>query len=181
MASIVTLAQAKAHIKLTTSSQDTYIQTLIDSVEDWLSSELGVAFEAGAVTGERTDGDQDILYLLRKPVTVISSVTDMYTEEVIDADEYYVDELGAMRVVTLSTPWLNGRNRYEVDYTGGYGDGLVPTGIKLLILQFVARAFNNRDARVSEGGATGASVSWGDLLTTDTRRMMNAFSLRRFA
>lgn len=181
----VTVAQAKQHLRLSSSAADAILQIYIDACEEWLAHALGVAFTSASKT-ERADGGKDILLLSRKPVTAITSITDKYDDSTIDADEYFISQRGAIRESDQTQRWEGGSDRYEVVYTGGYGgtvtgDPALPSGIKLIVLQLVARVYTTRDGRASEGSTSGASISWMNWLDQDALKLMRAYSLKEFA
>ena len=177
--SVVTLTQAKLHLKVSSTAVDTVLQIYLDACENWIAEELGIGLTSVAVIGERVDGGMSILYLERGPVAVITTVTDKYDDSLVDPDEYLLVERGIAREVDQTMLWDGGLRRYEVDYKGGYT--ALPKGLVLVILQLVARAYKNRDLRTSEGQPTGDSISWNRIVETDIQRLMRVYYHGRYA
>jgi len=180
--SIITLAQAKSHLRVASSSEDTYIQLLLDSVEDWVSEYCGVGLSESTHT-ERVDGGGTLLRLLHLPVISVTSVTDKDDDTAEDSDDYYASDYAVLR--EDGDRWNGGRGRWEVVYVGGYGgtgdsSQAVPTGLKLGILGLVARAFNVRSGERFSMAAAGGSMNWGDLLDADMVKILDSFKMGSF-
>jgi len=151
----ISLAEAKAHLRVDADDEDALISSLIVAARLLVERTLGLALvtqgwsyfldhwpERGCIT----------LPLL--PVQAVGAVTvhdDDGGTAVLDADSYAVDVLSApARLVLTSTlPSLATRafNGFEVAFTAGYGDAGsdVPPPIRQALLLLVAHWFERRE------------------------------------
>jgi len=192
--SVITLAQAKEHLQIAHTAQDNVLPLYIDGVESFLAAHLGVGF-ASAVRTERLDGGSGFLLPNVRPVTVLTSVTDKISAQVIPAvlmgdgrfvradatgnplmrSEFYESGIGSGDWPQAAL-WTPGLRRFECVYTAGHA--ALPPMLKLAILTLVGRAYQ---ARAGEAGANagGASVNFGEFLRSDVMQMVKPFSRRR--
>lgn len=154
----VSLAQAKAHLRVTHDSEDTLIAGLIAAARQEVERGAGLALLTQGwrlvLDGWPADG---VLPLMRYPVQSVASVT-VYDEAgepaVLPASAYAVDALsrpGRVRMLA-SVPVGSPLNGIEVDYSAGFGaaGSDVPEALKRAILLLVAYWFEFRGA-VSPG------------------------------
>jgi len=179
MSNVITLAEAKSAIRLSSTVSDVHIQAILDSQEEWLAGELGVTFTSDTIT-ERVDGGHSLLYLSRLPVTEITSVTDKTNDAVESSDNYMLDNRGIEKETTQAQRfWSSGRKRWEVVYTGGY-DGNIPAGLKVPMLQLFARYWNNTPDASSQNSPAAGGISWQGLMDSSLMTMLRPYSLGRF-
>lgn len=72
--SVLLLADAKTHLKLTVSTYDAQLQTVIDAAEDWISQIVGPLTPTAGLT--RTFDGDCIAVLLPSGCTAVTSVTE---------------------------------------------------------------------------------------------------------
>ena len=168
-ASVLTLAQIKAHLRVEGTDEDTYLTALAGGVEDWAARYLGVAWSSAART-EDLDGGGVGLWPSYCPVSAVTSVTDNETAIAESTDNYAVWNDQVLR--DDRSRWGDGRARYRVVYTGGYS--AVPDGIVVALLQLVSRAYDNRGGKAGEAAA-GWSGNWQELLGGDIAVMLSPY------
>ncbi|GAA0566699.1 head-tail connector protein [Rhizomicrobium electricum] len=147
----VTLAEAKAHLKIDTSDEDALVATLITAARARAEWHTGRAF----VTQRwrlRLDAwpQQGVIELPLPPLVSVEevAVTDAGgIRSVLDPAAYRVDAASAPGrvIVTVRPPSLRARDGLEVAFTAGYGDAsAVPVAIQQAILEVVADLYTHR-------------------------------------
>lgn len=134
---IISLADAKAHLKVETSDYDTVIQDAIDAAVAWADGPAGVL---GLALGPQTlraswDARCGPAALPCGPVTAIESVSwlDLSGGLVMvdPADYAVIDDVVAWRT-GFAWPWA--RPFADVTYTAGYPLGHLPKGIRQALM-----------------------------------------------
>jgi hypothetical protein len=105
----------------------------VDLVNDYVSKYCGVLLSSQAVTGEGASGGLAAISVRWGPLTAVTSITDNYTDETIDSDDYYVS---GDYIVNLEGEWPEGFQRYTISYTAGYSS--VPSGLAQAITDMTA-------------------------------------------
>ncbi len=153
----VTTAEAKTHLRVTTSDDDTYIGTLITVARRHVETITG-----RALINQTWDyfldnfppGDKIVI-----PLPRLSSVTTVkYTDKdnvqtVFSSGSYIVDTNNEPGQIVLaygeSWPTFTPRpiNAVEIRFVAGYGSGAanVPEGIKQAMLLLIAHWYENRE------------------------------------
>jgi len=162
MASYLALAESKRYLRVGHASDDVLIQSLIDGLEQWVTSKFSIGFSSVAQT-DTLDGGGTNLRPYRQPVTSITSITDLVTDEAESSDLYAL-RAGSEIVRDDGSRWVRGRGRWSVVYVGGYTT--VPASLKNVLLSLLYRAYNNRGGVDSES-SEGYSVNWQALMSSD--------------
>lgn len=150
----VTLSEAKAHLRLGTSSEDALVGGLVKAAREDVERQTGLALiEQGwrLVLDGWPEGD--VVALHRCPIRSVTSVTvydDAGAPAVVAASGYRVDKVSrpgriAVRDAVAVGSALNG---VEVDFRAGFGEAGadVPDTLKRAILLLVAHWFEFRGA-----------------------------------
>jgi len=179
----VTLAEAKAHLRVDISDDDDLITAIIKAAREWCEEYLDRTLIHTQWT-MRMDAFPWEFKLPRPPMaqagtTTVTSVT--YTLETqatatLDTSEYRVDRNstpGVVRTVYAGT-WpghLADANAVSVTWWGGYGaDGTsVPEAIRSAMLLLIGHLYENRQAAVATG-AVPQDVPFGVKALLDTHR-----------
>ena len=151
----ISLAEAKAHLRVDGSDEDMLISSLILASRLLVERTLGLALiTQGWSYFLDAWPDRGCISLPLSPVQSVSAVT-VHDEDggstVLDADDYAADVLSvpARLVLTEATPSSITRafNAYEVAFTAGYGDtgSDVPQPIRQALLLLVAHWFERRE------------------------------------
>lgn len=176
----VSLAEAKAHLRLDGEEEDPLITTLIAAAR----------IHVEAVTGRVLIAQSWRLVLDCWPTTRVVTLPVGPLIEITAITAYDADGEGHMIPLAgilpesgagparlflprdLATPMLRERQGLEVDFTAGYGEtgDDVPEGLRLAVLRLVAHWFENRDAVILAG--SGSIVPAGlDALLAPWRRV----------
>lgn len=156
----VTLAEAKAHLKLDTSDDDALLGTLITAARARAEWHTGRAFLAQSWI-LWLDCWRDAVEVPLPPLRAVSSVT-LYrrddTASVLDAAQYFVDTASAPGRVGLScvTPSdLRRRNALAIAFDAGYGtaEAEIPAPVREAILKIVAELYAARGDGAEQIGA----------------------------
>lgn len=153
----VTLAEAKAHMRIDHSNDDAWITAAIVEAREMAEKELGRSLITQ--TWQRTlDYFPDAIELSYPPIIAVSSI--LYrdsvtgTPTVLSAASYEVDSASEPGYVVPAygyewpTP-QDSINAVTVTYTAGYGDAsAVPQAIKKWMLMIIGHMDANREATV---------------------------------
>lgn len=161
-AEALTTTEAKKHLHIEHSDEDTYIAGLSQSWREWLEERYDRSFVLQTwdyFTDEWPDG-RDAIELPRGPVLSVSSVkyttTSATSTTTLAATSYIVDtasqpaRIGLRDNQTWPTNALRDVNGVEVRYTAGYATSAtgVPQRIKHTLRLLVGHAYSNREAVV---------------------------------
>lgn len=161
----VTLTEAKAHLRVDTSDDDTYITSLIKAAREWVEHYLDRSL-VHTQWAMRVDTFPWEFELPRPPMATAGTTTAVSVSYTLDtgstttlsASEYRVDREatpGAIRPVYGGT-WPGHRsdeNAVTVTWWGGYGaaGSDVPQAIRHAILMLCSHWYENRGPTVSTG------------------------------
>ena len=149
----ISLAEAKAHLRVDTDDEDALISSLIVAARLLVERALGLALVTqGWSYFLDAWPERGCITLPLGPVQAVSAVTlhdDNGGATVLDADGYAVDVLSAPArlVLTSALPSAETRsfNGFEVAFTAGFGDAAdVPQPIRQALLLLVALWFEGR-------------------------------------
>jgi len=181
--SIVTVANCQTYCRLSAGTDDALFTILLAGVEDWIERTFGIGLSE-ATHVEYLDGGMANLWTWHYPVV---SVTQVYDEEDGAAEattEYYLRGRWPIRRdgggVWPSGGGELGRGRYKVTYVGGFGTTIAMPGmLKTIVLQLVARAYDNRPGLSAESSA-GHTVNWQALADTDMVKQLSGIKPASF-
>ena len=167
--SIITLAEAKEACNVSHTAQDTFLQTVIDGVEDWAQAYLGRDFSS-ALHVEFVEGGGFALRPDHRPVTSVSEVYDTEAGAIEATADWDLKDDGIYR--DAMDRWESDpHNRWRVTY---YGGNSLITAIKMAMLMLIARAWANREG-LERQGAAGYGSSFAALADTDIVAILQPF------
>lgn len=151
----VTLAEAKAHLNETRSSEDELIERLITIATESLQQQHWTQF-VDAVFGQSFDQFDDVLWLARNPVNLVSTVKYHDTDgtlTTLDSSLWTQESRHGRGLVrpAYNQTWPSGVRAFpdsvNVNFTAGYGaQTQVPESIKQAILLMVADLYMFRES-----------------------------------
>ena len=165
----VTLSEAKAHLRVDTSDDDTYIGTLITAAREWCEQYLDrtlVHTQWVMRFDKFPDSGIEPVELPRPPMVTsgtATAVTVTFTQEAgptstYSTAEYRVDRNATPGTIlpiygTTWTPHRQDDNAISVTWWAGYGasGSSVPAAIRHAILMLLGHWYENRQATVSTG------------------------------
>ena len=169
---LITLAEYKAYIGISSTNQDTVINTLIPQVSALVKNicsrtfldyvdEFKVEISKGSPTNR--------IILQETPILQVSSVefSEDYGKTYSTLTEYtdYVVDQDADAVEIIATPYVNyiKTNAYRVSYTAGYET--LPSDLKLAVADLVNYYVRN-DSAIHSQKAVGANTVQIEYITT---------------
>lgn len=172
---MVTLAEAKTFMRVTTSADDALITSLIDYISTAVETYTGRIFRQTTVTEEVLTFDYSsfdlqyrpsfdlagirrIAFLKNYPITEITSLTHDGTALTVD-DDYILDP--STGAVAFYTSVGDAKNSLLVTYTAGYATADVPADLKMIVLQGIKELYQSSGA-VSAGVTAVDSKKIGD-------------------
>lgn len=150
------VAEAKAHMRVDSTAEDTLISSLIVTSRLHIEAALGLALltQTWSYFIDAWPRSREVVLPL-KPVQAVSAVrvwTQEGTSQMLPADAYTLDGEGKPPRLVLSrsaAPPVPGRSAsgIEIAFSAGYGDAGadVPAPIRQALLLLVAHWFENRE------------------------------------
>lgn len=178
----VTLAEAKAHCRVDTSDDDTYIGTLITAARQWVEEYLDRSLVNTQWT-MRLDAFPYEIELPRPPIASSGTVTAVTLTYTLGDDSTATLSTSAYRVDRQSTPgvvrqlrngtWpanLDDYNAVQVTWWGGYGASgtSVPAAIRHAMLMLIAHWYEYRGAVLT--GTMSKEIEYGVKSLLDSQR-----------
>ena len=165
----VTVAEAKAHLRVDTADDDTYIGTLITAAREWCEQYLDrtLVHTQWVMRFDKfpPDGTMDI-ELPRPPMSLAGTTTAViltFTSETGGTQAYSTDSFrvdrnatpGAVKTLYGQTwpPHLMDDNAISVTWWAGHGSAgsSVPAAIRHAMLMLIAHWYENRSATLGTG------------------------------
>lgn len=150
----VTLAEAKAHLRVDLSDDDAMIQRLIAAAREWVETVAGRALITQTWRMSLDDWPEDVsVALIRPPVQAVTAVRTFDATGVASvwAGANYALSFGAepQRLIRLAAAWPTpGRTSsgIEIDMTCGYGTlaADVPAALRQAVLLKIAQLYERR-------------------------------------
>lgn len=168
----VTLTEAKAHLYVTHTDDDTLIAAYISAARDDAEHRLGRLLIDQ--TWELSLGAFPSVIVMPVPIASVTSIKYIDTdgvEQTLDPATYQVDTAALPGVVApaYGAAWPSTRDQYnavKVRYTAGYGadSTTVPATIRAWILLRIGSLYENRESAVSGQPITQAPRDFSDAL-----------------
>ncbi|MET4634976.1 head-tail connector protein [Kaistia defluvii] len=164
---IVTLADAKQHLRVDSSDEDILIQGLISAACEWIDGPngwVGRSFGKQTLEARFSRFDCDFIALPYGPVIEVGSIKYLDTsgtEQTMPGTGW--GKLSDGRVaLTASGSWpalYSNAEAVRVTYDAGYAEGKVPAAVRAAVLLTVDYLFQNRGASVDEALTAGAVLA----------------------
>lgn len=179
----VTVAEAKAHLRVDTSDDDTYIGTLITAAREWVETYLDRALITQQLVMTREVLADDI-YLPRPPVATSGTATAVSITYTVAAGKTALLSSSTFRVSRYDTPaeitplygesWpanLEDENAVSVTWWAGYGSSgaSVPAAIRHAILLLVGHWYDTSRSGVLIGSIS-KEIEFGVKTLLDSQR-----------
>ena len=156
MATLVTLAEAKAHLNITSGSDDAEIMGMVEAVTEPIERIVGSVLPQAYT--ERHDGDRAMIALSHRPVLSVTSVTLPGGGTVtppgyeLDADAAVLTRMAGI----YRRAWEAGR--IAISYTAGLA--AVPAHVRLAALIVVQHLWETQRGGPRDQRFTGGSEDW---------------------
>ena len=156
----VTTAEAKSHLRVDSSDDDTYIDTLVKSARRWIESTRGMGLITQTWDGSLDAFPTGAIVIPKYPLVSVSSVTyhddDLSTSTVFSSSNYQVDTAKRPPQIVLKSgqSWPGDSLRLSsgvvVRFVAGYGAAsAVPADIKHAIKLLVGQMYAHREPEVT--------------------------------
>lgn len=180
----LTLAEAKAHMRVDISDDDTLITSLLAAARQYaeqLTARSFITQQWRFVFDSFYESDTSTIYLEKGPISAIDSITyvDMAgTTQTMASTDYVADLSGPLVRITprfgkvwpIALPQIGSA---AVNFTAGYGAAAaVPEGLKSWIKLRLGALYENR-----EEALTGARIIVAELPYMDS--LLDAYTIRR--
>ena len=144
----ITLAEAKSQLNVLTTSQDDYINSLIDVAEGVIMSRTNTAFQSTSYEGQTFDFSGEVL---RIPVAPVTAITFLKVKETVDDADYTTLEEGTDFVLGKSEIRFPSHKTYyeiSVGFVSGYTNITFPLGLKGATLMMIGTLYANRQSEM---------------------------------
>lgn len=162
----ITLAEAKAHMRIDHTAEDTVISDMITAARQALEDTSGLALITQSwremLDAWPTSGHGNIVDLPKRPVQSITSVkiTSLDgTQATLPTTAYELISAGGLaRLVKTPTAIWPAPGRVaggiQIDYVAGYGDAAanVPRALRQALLMVIAHVYENRELLSRDAG-----------------------------
>lgn len=184
---LTTLQKTKDYLGITgtDATRDAVIEGLINSVTDWIESQIGRRLKETTHTNELYDGGGNRLFLKNYPASSVSSVQYKQgslsnpTWQDFSADDWQL--LSKRGEIYFPAGMPEGVENIRVSYTAGYKIDFanetntalhtLPFDIELLAKQLVAKAYNQRKADgKSNESVEGSSIGWDRQISEEQKQ-----------
>lgn len=156
---IVSLADIRAHLKLTSTSNDDELIRMRDAAESFAESYTNAVLRKRTILGEAASGGTSAVTLRERPVQSIVAARE---NGITLASNFYTLNPPAGTLVRTSgypyypATWLAGYLNISVDYVAGWGNA-APADLRDAILEIVRIKYNEsqRGTRATRRSSTG--------------------------
>lgn len=157
----ISTAEAKTHLRVDSSDDDTYIGTLVTAARRWVENTYGLALVTQTWDGSITAFPRgDVIAIPKYPVASVTSVTyhddDLSTSTAFSSSNYQVDVATRPPRIVLKNGvnWpadtLRLSSGVVVRFDAGYGDAAdVPEDIKHAVKLLVGQMYAHREPEVT--------------------------------
>jgi hypothetical protein len=145
---LVSLAEVKSFLGISTSASDTLLNRMIDAVSEEVDKYLGYPLAEQTVTETLYGNGRPYLFTKYFPVTNISAVS--LSGEALTSGEYLLEEPKTGKIQAVDAIWPHALGysapNVSITYTHGYAlpDDL-PSGVSLAVTKAVSLQFRNKD------------------------------------
>lgn len=136
---VVTVAEAKAHLNITSTAHDAELATIIPAAESVIAQRVG-PLEPTTVTSS-VAGHSGTLILPTSPVISLTTVTPVGGTALTVAD-LTLD--GTAGLVTYTSGAAFGARRYTVVYSAGRAAGALPADLRFAVLELVRHLWQSQ-------------------------------------
>jgi uncharacterized phiE125 gp8 family phage protein len=172
---VVTLTEAKQHLRVTGTSDDTYITTLISVAGSLCESYAGRSFtdQTREVRLDKFPCDSGEIILPYGPVQTVDEFSYIDTDDddqlLVENTHFRLDVHSDLARLKPINGWPGAdtvMNALIIEYTAGYVTGEIPAQIKQAMLMQIGTFFENRQDEIT--GTIVAGLSWSSKALLDT-------------
>jgi uncharacterized phiE125 gp8 family phage protein len=154
---LVTLAQAKTQLKITGSSEDTFLESLVNRASEKAKKYCGRNFITDDFVEFYDGTGEDFIIVRNYPIISLTSLYDdplrlfgADTQISIASDVLLDPGPGIIRLWNQRNFFIRGKANVRVSYSGGYEDDTVPYDLQEAVLTMIVHAYRRlyQDQRI---------------------------------
>jgi uncharacterized phiE125 gp8 family phage protein len=164
----ISLSEAKAHLRVSHTNDDTLIAMYIRAVREYLEGPYGFLGRALVTQTWRLTLDEFPLNEIKIPLPPLRSISSIAyddtagNEQIIDSDDYYVDSASEPGWVVPVSAWptpIESINTVRIDFVAGYPPGTgspvdlaenIPFNIKAGMLLMIGNLMEHREENIAD-------------------------------
>jgi uncharacterized phiE125 gp8 family phage protein len=156
----VSLATAKAHLRITEEHEDAILCAYIRAAREWVENYTGHVIVRRPITERFTSFGEYLELFSQPPVSVDTITYDSADDDQVDFTtfEYSLGQYPLRIYPATSWPTLRTNGYITVTYTAGYADGAVPDGLIHAILILLAGMYVNRGGPGDDAEKTAKAI-----------------------
>lgn len=175
----------KDYLEISAATYDTLITNLITRVCAFIESYCDRTFTNATYTDEIYSGGKKFIFLKNYPVTEFTKIeyksgsNSSPTWTAFTVNDYdLIDERKLRRAGGFApgenAVWPAGVNNIRITYKAGYA--VVPSDLEQLIIELVAKKFNQRKSDgINNESVEGVSIGWTKTLSPEQKIVLNKF------
>lgn len=148
---IISLADLKVYLELSSSAHDEMLKTFINAVTEYVESYLGRRIKYTTYTNQLVSGKNESTIYLTFPIDSAQTFTleknngtqSSPNWDEIDADNYEVDYASGMCRLIEGSTFVKGFSNYRVSYKAGYNT--VPDDIEYAAVRLIKKAWDRKN------------------------------------
>lgn len=159
MAEPITLAEAKAHLRVTSADQDAPIARFIVTAREWVEARSGHILVQRALT-QSFSGWAPYLELFYRPIIDVTEIAYKDADGVDQTLADFAQTTGRypFRIYPDTQPALADNSTITVTFTAGYAPGAEPQLLIQAMLVLIAGMYDNRGSIPNETADTAAAL-----------------------
>lgn len=190
---LVSLAEAKEYLKITTTGDDVIISHLINAVSEWVGRYLNRDLVSKSRIEYYSGDGSSVLILKHSPVTAIASIyadsqREWASSTLINQTDLIIKkDSGIIEAFNLFGNFQSGRSGIKITYTAGYtvatdggATGTMPYAIRMAVKRLIDNqyriGYTNRKLDYSSESLGGMNVTLKDNdIPKDVKSMLQSF------
>jgi len=195
---MITVAQLKTYLQITTSDKDDFLQTCIDRAVSDVESYCNRKFTSGSFT-QYSNGRYytNELFIRNYPVTSITSIsefdgtatwTDIFNSPDVPSDSLFIiPEINQIKLIK-GYCFPTGCRNIKVVYTSGWASGMAADDIKAVLLEMASKHYTNSNfsgdallgkSSVNMNATASESATYVDL-TPDWKKRLKKYKIAQY-
>jgi len=188
---LISLANAKEHLKITTNIEDGLLGDFVNMVSAMVNSYIGRDLLQGNHTEYYDGNGEDTLMLKHSPVISVTKIYNSTVERIFDStteldlnlDVYVTKASGIIQIIPAHGrgigAFFNGKANLKVVYVGGYTLATVPYDIQLAVRIWLGtvymKYYNRRYEYISANTGQNSTTFVDKDMPLDVKRILDSY------